>query len=291
MDNMVEILYVIRRIIVVGLTLYIAASAILYFFQEQLIFFRQPVSDERLRYIGEMFPTAEGVMIKTHDDISLHGWLTHPGRTRPSPLLIYFGGNAEEVSWMLEQNDKLANWSILLVNYRGYGRSGGRPGERELLDDAILLYDQFSGREEIDAEKIAVMGRSLGTAMAVHLSASRKVAATVLVSPFGSIEDIARTSYPVFPVRYLLRHRFNVLPLAESIENPMLTIIGSDDRIIPKHHSYELFQAWKGSKEMVVIHNAGHNDISMTSIYWESLNRFLNDQIRNNYHLVNHPLK
>jgi uncharacterized protein len=167
----------------------------------------------------------------------------------PSPLLIYFGGNAEEVSWMIGEKENLPGWSILLVNYRGYGLSEGAPAEDVIFSDALLLYDIFSARDDIRSTEIAVMGRSLGTAPATYLSGKRKLAATVLISSFGSIEDVAKDSFPFIPVGHLLRHKFNVKPFASVAGNPMLSIVASEDRIIAKRHSDRLFKAWGGRKE------------------------------------------
>lgn len=263
------------KILVSGLILYTAASAFLYFLQERLIFLRQSVSAERVKYIRQNFPLAEEVNVKSPDGTDLHGWLMHGSNPGKSPLIIYFGGNAEEVSWMAEYKEKIREWSLLLINYRGYGMSGGKPGEKALLADALLLYDRFSRRDDIDAGNIVMLGRSLGTAVAIHVSAHRSVAGTILASPYASIEDIARISFPVFPVRYLLRHKFNMLKLASSIENPMLTLIASDDTIVPVKHSRKLYDAWKGKKEIRVIPLSDHNNMPFSELYWQNIFDFL----------------
>ena len=179
---------------------------------------------------------------------------------------------------MIDEIHRLNGWSVLLVNYRGYGKSEGSPDEQALLSDALLLYDTFSERKEIDPLRIAVMGRSLGTAPAVHISALRKVSHSVLVSPFGSMEDLARANFPFIPVRLLLKHKFNVMPKAASADNPMLTIAASDDGIVPLKHSKRLFEAWKGQKILHVIDNADHNTISLHAGFWTIIREFLNDQ-------------
>jgi uncharacterized protein len=276
MENMVEIISVLRRILILGLVVYLVITGLLYLYQDRLIFFRQGISTGRIEYIRDNYPHMEEISVATPDNITLYGWLVHSGREGPSPLIIYFGGNAEEVSWMIEQQEEVSGWSLLLVNYRGYGLSQGRPGEKEMVRDALLLYDSVAGREEIDPEKIVAMGRSLGTAMAVYLSAHRNIAGTILVSPFASIADIARSSFPFFPVRHLLKHQFNVLPLAASVENPMLTLVASDDTVIPLHHSKRLFQAWKGEKNFHLIAQSDHNTLSFDIIYWQRIREFLN---------------
>jgi uncharacterized protein len=265
----------IRNIIIVVVLVYAAASVVLYLFQDRLIFFRQTLTRERLQDLKEKFPGSEEVSLMTPDSIELRGWLHHGTYEGQAPLLIYFGGNAEEVSWMMEFGNMAPGWSLLLVNYRGYGMSQGRPGEKVMLSDALLLYDKFSTRNDINEKKIVVMGRSLGTAVAVYLSANRPVSGTVLVSPYASIEDIASASFPAFPVRYLLKHKFNVLPFASETENPMISIIASDDTIIPKIHSRRLYEAWKGDKSIKVIPDSDHNTLMLDSLYWHYIREFL----------------
>ncbi len=285
-DYMNEVIPVLRRIILLAITVYISIVGILYFLQERMIFHRPGISEERLQYIRERFPEAEEVTIDTPDNIRLHGWLVHNGKNGPSPLLVYFGGNAEEVSWMIEAKDRLPGWSMLLINYRGYGLSEGSPGEEALLNDALLIYDTFSARDDISREEIAVMGRSLGSAPAIYISGQRNPSATVLVSSFGSIQDIAENNFPFIPVNHLLKHKFKMTPYAQNAENPMLTMVASDDRIIPPRHSNILFRAWEGQKEFVVIHNADHNDIAFHALYWESLRDFLDNRLRENHYMV-----
>ena len=108
----------------------------------------------------------------------------------------------------------LAPWSVAALNYRGYGRSEGAPSEAAISADALLVYDRLAGREDIDAERIVVFGRSLGSGVAVPLAARRPVHAVILVSPFDSLRRIAKKTYPFVPVPTLLRHPFDSLALA-----------------------------------------------------------------------------
>lgn len=276
MDNLIEIASVIRRILLLFISVYLIITAILYIFQSSLIFFRQPVDGCRLDHINSHYPEAEEVRLQTHDEEELHGWIVNRAAEKPAPLLIYFGGNAEEVSWMIEETAGLKGWAVLLVNYRGYGKSSGRPGEKALLNDAFLLYDSFAKRDYVDNNKIAVMGRSIGTAMAVYLSANRDLAKTILVSPFGSMADIAGDNFPFIPVKFMMKHQFNVLSYARYAPNPMLTLVASNDNIIPAGHSKKLYKAWQGAKSYHVIQNANHNNISANPAFWHNIYNFLN---------------
>ena len=139
----------------------------------------------------------------------LRGWLLRAAGREPAPLLIYFGGNAEEASWVLSELAHIPGWSALVVNYRGYGQSEGAPSERALFADALALYDQAIKRLDIEPHRVVAMGRSLGTGVATYLASQRPIAAVILVSPYDSLVSIAQRAYPFLPVRLLLKHRFD----------------------------------------------------------------------------------
>src|SRR5262249_22796712 len=135
----------------------------------------------------------------------------------PCPLVIYFGGNAEEVSWLLQESPRLAPWALLLVNYRGYGLSDGRPSESALYNDAVALYDWVTARPDTDARRIVFVGRSLGTGVATYLASQRTVSGVVLVSPYDNLVEVARGVYPYLPVDGLMRYRFDSAARAKRI--------------------------------------------------------------------------
>lgn len=237
--------------------------------QDNLIFFPQPL-------VGPgPAPRAglEEVDIAADDGARLRGWLAKtPGG--PAPLVIYFGGNAEEVSWLVDEAPRLVGWSVLLVNYRGYGRSEGRPGERSLLADGLRLYDWARARADVDPERVAAMGRSLGGGVAVHLAAHRPLVGVVLVTPFDSLTAVAQHHYPWLPVRWLLRHRFDALALAPAVRAPLLCVVAGRDRLVPPTHAARLYAAWAGPKRWVAFPVADHNGIAADPAYWPAIADF-----------------
>jgi pimeloyl-ACP methyl ester carboxylesterase len=245
---------------------------LIYFLQERLLFFPQPLEQNPL----QVNPGAaiEEVSLVTSDQVRLHGWLVKAAATlAPAPLLIYFGGNAEEVSWLASTADRYAGWSLLIVNFRGYGRSEGKPGEAELFADALQIYDYAAKRA--DGGRVAVMGRSLGSGVAVYLAAQRPVAGVILVSPYDSVESVARGVYPYLPIGLMLRHRFDSLTRAPGISWPLLCLVASDDRVIPRPHSERLYAAWGGKKQWREILHTGHDDIAGEPDYWQAIEEFL----------------
>ena len=258
-----------------GLAIYIGLCGGLYLLQEQLIFLTRPLADAD-RYAVGVLPGATEVEVKAHDGTRLHGWLRHTAGETPSQgLVIYFGGNAEEVSGQMHDAPMLAPWSVAAFNYRGYGLSEGRPGEAALVADAIAIHDRLAARDDVDPNRIVVLGRSLGSGVAVQLAASRPVRAVVLVSPFDSLRSIARKQYPFVPVSLLLEHPFDSLARAPGIEAPLLVLAGGRDRLIPPAFSQRLHDAWAGPKRWTLIPEADHNDVDTGPGYWPPIREFL----------------
>ena len=220
----------------------------------------------------------EEVRLKATDGVTLHGWLIKAAGSEPLPLILYFGGNAEEVSWLAGRAGAFPGWSLLLVNYRGYGLSEGAPTERELFSDALQVYDYAARRGDVDPRRMVAMGRSLGSGVATYLATQRPLRAVALISPYDSIAALAQGVYPYVPVSLLLRHRFDSLSRAPTIRVPLLMLTASDDTTIPLAHSRKLFEAWGGPKEAHTIAHAGHDDIVADPQYWDNLSRFLRSQ-------------
>ena len=245
---------------------------LIYFLQERLIFFPQPLTQDPLR--ANPGVAIENVDLVTSDQVRLRGWLVKATPTpTPAPLLLYFGGNAEEVSWLASTADRYAGWSLLLFNYRGYGRSEGKPGETELFADALQIYD-YAARQA-QGGRVAVMGRSLGSGVAVHVAAQRPVAGVILVSPYDSIESVAKGVYPFLPISLMLKHRFDSLSRAPGIKAPLLCLVASDDRVIPRPHSERLYAAWGGPRQWREIRLADHDSLAGEPDYWQAIAAFL----------------
>jgi fermentation-respiration switch protein FrsA (DUF1100 family) len=215
------------------------------------------------------------VAIDTRDGTRLAGVLARPEAGKP-PLVIYFGGNAEEVTaYASHAPETYGPRAALFVNYRGYGASGGRPGEAALISDAAEIYDWASRRGDLDVSRIALHGRSLGTGVAVQLAAARPARCVVLTSPFASALDVAREIYPWLPVAMLLRHPFDSAAHAPKLRASVLILSGSADTLIRPHHSDKLAKLWGGHVERVSFEGFGHNDIDLHPGYAKVIHAFL----------------
>jgi pimeloyl-ACP methyl ester carboxylesterase len=255
----------------------VGLSIFLYFLQDRLIFFRQPLDPGRRDSVLQRFPNVEEINLVAQDGTRLHGFLSKPAAVAGTkyPLVIYFGGNAEEASWLLEEGERPQNWAWLAINYRGYGWSEGSPGEQAMAADARRIYDWTRLRSDIEPSRIVAFGRSLGSGVAVRLASERPLAGVVLATPFDSLESVAKRHYPWAPVSLMLRHRFDSLALAPRIGAPMLCIVAERDSIIPAEHARRLFAAWQGDKRLVSIANADHNDVSTSAAFWREIGNFL----------------
>ncbi|MBK9952300.1 MAG: hypothetical protein IPP10_12450 [Candidatus Competibacteraceae bacterium] len=130
---------------------------------ERLVYFPRPLGPSEAQAVLSRHPQAIEVTVPTADGVRLHGWQLPGGDGPARPLVLYFGGNAEEVSWMLEFGTVFTGWDLVLLNYRGYGLSAGNPSQRALLADALTIYDHFTRQPNIDGGRVVVVGRSLGS--------------------------------------------------------------------------------------------------------------------------------
>jgi len=251
-------------IVVIGFPL------LMYLAQDGLIFYPQRLPEAQRLAVAKK-PQVESVFIDAHDGTRLHAWHAR-GESRGERLIMYFGGNAEEVSWMLDaavRRTPGVGW--LLVDYRGYGASGGSPSEKALVADALLWHDRIKP----GYEKIYTFGRSLGSGVAVQLAAQRPIAGVILVAPFDSLVELGKRYYPFLPVNWMLKHRFDSVGIAPNIKTPLLCIVATDDEIIPAAHSKRLYDAWGGEKRWVGLEGAGHNSTDNAANYWTSIAGFL----------------
>jgi pimeloyl-ACP methyl ester carboxylesterase len=262
-----------KSLLFIALASYAGLCILLYVMQDRLIFFAQP------EHVGQiMLPpgwTSDPVRFRSHDGLELRGQLVRPPGD-PAPLILYFGGNAEEISYLAQFADRYGRFALLLVNYRGYGGNPGTPSEKALIADAIAIHDQATATlAGIRKDQVFLHGRSLGTGIAVALASKRATRGVVLTTPYDSLLALAVASHPYVPVRWLLRHRFESLAHASSATSPALFLVGARDTIIPPSHAKTLFDAWTGPKQWREFAASGHNDIQEAAGYWDTIAAFL----------------
>jgi uncharacterized protein len=243
-----------------ALLIYGVLCALLYLLQSRLLYLPTPeaalhgVSSIRLQ----------------HDGATLKVWELHPDARS---AIIYFGGNAEDVS--VNAADFAAanpDRAVYLVNYRGYGGSTGRPSEAALLSDATAIYDWVATRHD----RIAVVGRSLGSGVAVALAAHRPVERLVLVTPYDSIDNVAADHFPFFPVHWLLRDHYDSLRRIGEVHAPVLVLVAEHDAVVLRARSDALIAAIPAdARQTLLIRGSTHNDISSFPAFWQGLRNFV----------------
>jgi pimeloyl-ACP methyl ester carboxylesterase len=259
----------------IGLAVAIGLPLIAYLAQDALIFYRQPLPEARRAEIARRFPAVQEVFLQAKDGTRLQAWHARAG----SPMVIYFGGNAEETSWMLEELGSAPGVSWLIVSYRGYGLSEGSPSEAALVSDALQWFDHALTLQSVDPKRVFAFGRSLGSGVAVALAAQRPVARLILVTPYDSLAAVAKRHYSYLPVDLLLKHRFDSIALAPALKQPLLCLIAERDEVIPPVHGERLFDAWGGEKRKIMLQESGHNSTDVHPMFWASIREFLAQKV------------
>ena len=201
------------------------------------------------------------VEIATDDGERLHGWWI-PARAPAAGHVLLCHGNAGNVGDRVLHAALLtsAGFDVLLFDYRGYGRSSGRPSEEGTYRDARAARAALVARDGVDGARVLYVGESLGGAVALALALEAPPAGLVLQSAFTSIRDMARRHYPFIP-RALVPDAYPSLSLIAGLRAPLLVIHGEEDRIVPAMHGDELFAAAPEPKRLVRLPGVGHNDL------------------------------
>ena len=231
---------------------YLGACAVLFFFQRSLIYF--PHTSSMAGSAAQIKLPVDGAVLR----VSVR---PHPG----PDALIYFGGNAEDVSASLPSlSTTFPNHAIFLMHYRGYGGSSGSPSEQALQEDALKLFDKIRAGHP----NVVVVGRSLGTGIAIRLATQRPVSRLVLVTPYESLQDLAATQFPFFPVRWLLADKYESGRYAPQVTAPTTLVAAQHDEVIPRWSTDRLHARFPpGVARLVVLPGTGHNTISMHPLY------------------------
>jgi len=183
--------------------------------------------------------------------------------------LVYFGGNAEDVAYTVPELAQLfSDRAVYGMHYRGYSGSSGRPAEAALRSDARALFEMVHDRHS----DVIVVGRSLGSSLAIQLAAEEPVSRLVLITPFESILSIARRVAPFLPMSLMLRDKYESWRYAPRVTCPTLILAASHDELVPMRDTEKLLAAFQpGVATMRVVDGADHNSVSDAAEFWEAL--------------------
>ncbi|MEK6238871.1 MAG: alpha/beta hydrolase, partial [Planctomycetales bacterium] len=217
----------------------------------------------------------EDAEFEAEDGTRLHGWY-YP-REDAAAVVLYAHGNAGNIAWrtdILRDLHGQAKVSVLMFDYRGYGRSEGSPNEHGVLQDARAARKWLAAKVGIPEREIVLMGRSLGGGVAVDLAARDGARALVLESTFTSVPDVAARVYPFIPVRLLMRTRLDSLAKISDFHGPLFQSHGDADALIPVEFGERLFNAANEPKTFFTIKGGDHN-APQPSRYYQELREFL----------------
>ena len=241
-------------LVVILAAVYLTLCAALFVFQRALIYYPQPAG------------SSEALLTLTVDDAQVMVSV----RSHNGPkALIYFGGNAEDVSRSLPDFAKaFPDHALFFMHYRGYGGSSGSPSEEAIARDAMALFDKVYAEHP----QIVVVGRSLGSGVAVRLASARPASRLLLITPYNSLEELAARQFRWFPVQWLLQDKFESWRYASHITVPTRLITAEHDEVIPGASTQRLYRHFaQGVASMQVIKSTGHNSISDSPEYFKAL--------------------
>lgn len=221
------------------------------------------------------------VVIRATDGTRLAGWLMTPQVPGPHPGIVYFGGRSEEVSWVARDAGRLfPNMAVLAMNYRGYGSSHGAPDEQHMVADGRLLYDWLAARAHVDSAFIGIVGRSLGSGVAVQVAMQRPARAVVLITPYDSLLAIAKRRFRAMPIEYILRHRFESIKYAPSLMAPTCVLRAAFDDVVPHAHTDLLVQKLGRLVADDVVPGSDHMTIPYLAATQVRIAAFLGEQMQ-----------
>ena len=238
---------------------YVAIGALLYLFQEKLLY--HPTPNVAVAY-PKMVLNREGAKVVVY--------VLNPNKPN---AILYFGGNAESMAKSADYIAKqFPEFTCYLMDYRGFGQSTGTPSQKAIESDALALYDAVAPKHQ----RISIGGRSLGTGVAAFVAAHREVSKLALITPYDSIASVAQERYPIYPASLLLKDRYDTLACVCNIKAKTFIVMAQKDKVIPRWHTQQLIEAFpKGQLKIAIIKNRGHIDISDDARYYKIMQDFI----------------
>jgi fermentation-respiration switch protein FrsA (DUF1100 family) len=247
----------VLRLVKAALVAYVAVLVILFLLQRQLLFpaGKEPPSLERAGLANLMEP----VRVVTADGLDLLAWYHSPPKQN-APLIVLFHGNGGTIEIRAAKAKTYigAGFGVLLPEYRGYGGNPGSPSEAGLYADGRAAL-AFAAAQGITPDHWIFLGESLGTGVAVQMATEQRVAALVLEAPYTSIADVAQSNFPLLPVWWLVRDRFDSAEKIARVGAPLFVVHGERDGTIPVKFGRALFAAASEPKEAMWLADAGHD--------------------------------
>ena len=274
-------LHWVWKLLLLGALTYVALIIYLYVMQPKMLFYPDMPGRRLTSTPGNIGLAYQDVELTTDDQVRLHGW--YVPASKPRGVVLFFHGNAGNISHRLDSirifHD--LDMDVLIIDYRGYGQSGGKITERGTYEDAEAAWRYLVEMRNIRAERIVIFGRSLGGSVAAWLASQHRPAALILESAFRSVPAMGKRFYPWLPVRLLSRYQYDTERYVRNVSSPVLVAHSRDDEIIPYAEGEKIYAAASGSREFFEM-RGGHNDGFMVSspAYERAIKSFIYKQLR-----------
>ena len=253
------------------LNIYGLLCGVIYFFQENLIFLPTQLPQEH-SYV--MDSTFEELFLDTEDGARLNG--LHFKVENSKGTILYYHGNAGDLQRWGEISQFFVDlqYSVIVMDYRGYGKSTGKRSMEALYLDSELWYEY--AKQHYSENEIILYGRSLGTTFATFVASRNQPKNLLLESPFYSIEEVAKSKFPILPVKSLLHYKFPTYQYINKVICPITIYHGTDDSVIKYKQGERLFESIeKDAKTMISVPGGGHNDLVLFEEYLDTIGEAL----------------
>ncbi|MCX8026506.1 MAG: alpha/beta hydrolase [Thermodesulfovibrionales bacterium] len=229
---------------------------LLYLYQDKLIFLPTYTLTSTPKDAGLDY---EEVYFITQDKLTLHGWFIPSDKS--SLVILFSHGNGGNISHRIEKIKMLntIGLSVFIYDYRGYGKSTGKPTEQGTYLDALAAWDYLINTIGIKANQIILYGESLGSAVSIDLATKVPAFAIINEGGFTSLKELAQHVYPYLPARYLCKYEYDSLKKISGLKRPNLIIHSIDDEIVPFAMAKRLFDNATEPKVLISL-SGGHND-------------------------------
>lgn len=255
-------------IILILVIIYLGVCLFYYLFQNRLIFVRYDIKG---KYKFELKKKYKEIMLKSAEGETLHGLWMKNNNTKG--LILYFHGNTGSLKRWGKTASHLTDfgYDVLAPDYRGYGKSTGKPNEENLIADADVFY-QFA-LKHYKEEDIVIYGRSLGSGVAVQLAAKTNPKLVILETPFSSLVDVISANIPFIPFRLLLKYPFYSIDYIDKIKSKIVILAGTKDTQVPYKSSLKLYNkvAKNGNIRIYTFKKGDHNTLSSFKKYKKAM--------------------
>lgn len=270
---------VLKNIAWTVVIIYLVIIFLLYVLQSKLIFYPGVLAPDFKFNLG---PGDEEILLKTSDGENISALFF---RKESPDVILYFHGNAGDLGgWQFVAEDFTdLGYNVLIIDYRGYGKSSGKFSEEGFYTDAQTAYDYLID-QGYAPQNILVYGRSIGCGVAVDLASKQICKGLILESPFSSLSKLANEKFPFFFPSLYLKYRFDNIAKISRVKSPVIFLHGSDDTLIPPSHSRRLFETFTGKKKLIIVDRGAHNDLYAFTQYED----FLKGELRSFFQSAEH---